>query len=96
MITTQQVRSVLRTYSSQLRRRNNFYQEGLDSYQQPADLVSISIEARRKQMLSQMSNHLIAQVVQRNPGTSPDEGRSIDNQKQDLQEAGPVQKRGEE
>ena len=62
MITTYQIRNVLRVYGNQLKRKNNPIQDNMRSIQYPADLVDISIEARRKQMLSQMSNHLISKT----------------------------------
>ena len=40
--------------------------------QQPDDMVDISLEARRKQMMSQMSNRLISQLSPKQQGQTPD------------------------
>lgn len=63
MITTYQIRNVLRVYSNQLRKRNTVFTEGTESGRQPADLVTISSKARRKQTLNQLSSHLISQIT---------------------------------
>ena len=63
MITTNQIRSVLRVYGDQLKRRGSFIQDSVRPNQQSVDLVSISIDARRKQMVNEMSNHLISQIT---------------------------------
>lgn len=66
MITTYQIQNVLRVYGNQLKKRSTLIQDSLTPPQQPADLVEISIDARRKQMLSRMSNHLISKIVPEN------------------------------
>ena len=63
MITTHQIRSVLRTYGDQLKKRSALEQNSVETPQQYTDFVDISVEARRKQMLSQMSNNLISQIT---------------------------------
>lgn len=63
MITTHQIRSVLRTYGDQLKKRSALEQNSVETTQQYPDFVNISVEARRKQMLSQMSNNLISQIT---------------------------------
>ena len=63
MITTYQIRNVLRVYGDQLRRKSSSIQESVRPNKQPTDLVDISIDARRKQMVNQMSNHLISQIT---------------------------------
>ena len=65
MITTYQIRSVLRIYGDQLKKKSALLQGELEPPRQTADLVNISIEARRKQRLSQMSDHLISSVTQK-------------------------------
>ena len=64
MITTHQVRTVLRIYGNQLKKRALQVQ---DSVQEPGrqspDSVNISISARRKQMLDQISNEIISQTI---------------------------------
>ena len=63
MITTNQIRSVLRVYGDQLKRRGSSIQDSVRPNQQSVDLVNISIDARRKQMVNEMSNHLISQIT---------------------------------
>ena len=65
MITTYQIRSVLRIYGDQLKKKSALLQGELEPPRQTDDLVNISIEARRKQRLSQMSDHLISSVTQK-------------------------------
>lgn len=63
MITTYQIRNVLRVYSNELKRRTRFLQNGSEAPRQPNDFVEISVEARRRQMLSNMSDNLISQIT---------------------------------
>lgn len=62
-ITTYQIRNVLRSYGNQLKRKSSLGEEGEPSAQMPSDFVDISVEARRKQALSQLSNRLISQLT---------------------------------
>ena len=75
MITTYQIRNVLRVYGNQLKKRNALVEDPVTPTQQRADLVDISIDARRRQILSQMSNHLISKVVPeiRNQGSAKED-----------------------
>ncbi|PKN65450.1 MAG: hypothetical protein CVU57_10045 [Deltaproteobacteria bacterium HGW-Deltaproteobacteria-15] len=60
LITTYEVRNVLRVYGNHLKRRSSQFEEaGAVSYGS-VDLVDISMSARRKQMLNQISNRLIS------------------------------------
>ena len=61
-ITTYQIRNVLRIYGNQLKRRGNLMENGFDSAQHSSDFVDISVEARRKQMLTQLSRRLISKL----------------------------------
>lgn len=72
MITTYQIRNVLRVYGNQLKRRTPLMRDALAPVQQPDDMVDISLEARRKQMMNQMSNRLISQVNPKQQGQSPE------------------------
>jgi hypothetical protein len=63
MITTYQIRNVLRVYGNQLKKKSVHWQDGRDMTHKPDDLVDISIDARRKQKLTEMSNDLISQVT---------------------------------
>lgn len=65
MITTYQIRNVLRVYGNQLKRRSALVEDSLLPAQQQADLVDISIDARRRQMVSQMSSRLISTIAPR-------------------------------
>ncbi len=63
MITTSQIRNVLRVYGNQLKRINISVQDRLETEKRPPDMVDISFEAKRRQMLSQISNNLLAQIT---------------------------------
>jgi len=66
-ITTYQIQNVLRTYGNQLKRRASLPQGGVPPVQSSSDLVDISVEARKRQVLSQLSAKLIAKVTSREP-----------------------------
>ena len=68
MITTYQIRNVLRVYGNQLKKKSVHWQEGNDMTHKPDDLVDISIDARRKQKLNEMSNDLISQITPSSEG----------------------------
>jgi hypothetical protein len=61
-ISTYQIRNVLRVYGNQLKRRSNFLDGGIDPVRPSSDFVEISVEARRRQVLSQLSDRLVAQL----------------------------------
>ncbi len=62
-ITTYQIRNVLRTYGNQLKRRTGMPKGSISPIQASPDSVDISIEARKRQVLSQLSAKLISQVA---------------------------------
>ena len=62
MITTYQIRNVLRVYGNQLKKRNMPDQNPAEEMPRFKDAVNISIEARRKQVLVNITNHLITQA----------------------------------
>ena len=73
-ITTYQIRNVLRTYGNQLKRRTSFPQGSVPPVES-SDLVDISVEARKRQVLSQLTSKLIAKATSREQqGRSPHEG----------------------
>ncbi|MBN2124834.1 MAG: hypothetical protein JW821_11110 [Deltaproteobacteria bacterium] len=63
MVTTYQIRNVLRVYGNQLKRKGAQPPVDPGQSQKRADSVDISVEARRKQILNQMSNRLITQIT---------------------------------
>lgn len=62
MVTTHQIRNVLRVYGNQLKRRNTLVQESLGQDRQSAARVDISTEARHRQALNDMSQRIMSQV----------------------------------
>lgn len=76
MITTHQIRNVLKVYGDQLKRRSALEQNSMEGTQQSTDFVDISIEARRKQMLNQMSDNLISQITPKGHQQKTDEHNS--------------------
>lgn len=62
MITTYEVRNVLRVYGNQLKKKNSQGEDSGSVTYEAVDLVDISMSARRKQMLSQISNQLISTI----------------------------------
>jgi hypothetical protein len=63
LITTYEVRNVLRIYGNHLKKRSIQPGESGSLPYARSDLVDISMDARRRQMVSQMSNQLISQIV---------------------------------
>jgi uncharacterized protein YfaQ (DUF2300 family) len=81
-ITTYQIRNVLRTYGNQLKRRTSFPQGSVPPVES-SDLVDISVEARKRQVLSQLSSRLIAKATsQEQRRRSPNEGADGTNEDQ--------------
>ena len=62
MVTTHQIRNVLRVYGNQLKRRNTLVQETLEPDRKYHDRVDISTEARHKQALNRMSERVISHI----------------------------------
>ena len=62
MITTYQIRNVLRIYGNQLKQRNRMPFESKEQTSQPSEFVNISMEARKRQIVNQVSNQLISQI----------------------------------
>ncbi len=63
MVTTHQIRNVLRVYADQLKRRNTSVQEMMNPERRYADRVDISNEARQRQMLHKISERVVSQVT---------------------------------
>jgi CBS domain-containing protein len=62
LVTTHQIRNVLRVYGNQLKRRNTLVQETLGPDRTYKDRVDISAEARHRQALNKMSERVISQL----------------------------------
>jgi hypothetical protein len=62
LVTTHQIRNVLRVYGNQLKRRNTLVQETLEPDRTYKDRVDISAEARHRQALNKMSERVISQI----------------------------------
>ncbi len=62
MVTTHQIRNVLRIYGDQLKRRNTLIQESRGQDQRYADRVNISTEARHRQAINNMSLKIMSQM----------------------------------
>lgn len=80
MVTTHQIRNVLRVYGDQLKRRNNLVQQTLEPNRQYADRVDISSEARRRQALNRMSERVMSRIpsqVSTGKYAVPEDGESV-------------------
>lgn len=60
MVTTFEVRNVLRVYGNHLKRKSSQFENIGAGPHGSVDLVDISMSARRRQMLNQISNRLIS------------------------------------
>ena len=85
MITTYQIRSVLRIYGNQLKQRNRILLDSGEQTSQTSEFVNISMEARKRQILNQVSNQLISQINMNNekghdyPGSATDQASKVEN-----------------
>lgn len=76
-ITTYQIRNVLRSYGNQLKRKSSVAEDSEVPAHMRSDFVEISVEARRKQALNQLSNRLISQLTSKDPQEKVNEPRSF-------------------
>ena len=63
MITTYQIRNVLRIYGNQLKKKSLPIQDSVGESKQSSEVIDISMNARKKQMLNKISKNMIAQVT---------------------------------
>lgn len=61
MITTYQIRNVLRIYGNQLKKKAMIADEGTLEKKKPLDVINISGEARQKEVLRKMTDKLVNQ-----------------------------------
>ena len=64
MITTYQIRNVLRIYGNQLKKRTMLFEDSAVSSKQSPDIIDISDEARQRQMLNQISFNIVSKIAQ--------------------------------
>ena len=62
MITTYQIRNVLRIYGNQLKKKAMIADEGTSEKKKPLDVINISGEARQKDVLRKMTDKLVNQI----------------------------------
>ena len=62
MITSYQVRNVLRIYGNQLKKKTLPIKTSIEPSGYHPDFVDISMEARKKQMIGQISSNIISQI----------------------------------
>ncbi len=63
MISTYQIRNVLRVYGNDLKKKTMILQEGSDEKRQSSDSISISDEARKKEVLNRLSDKIVSQIT---------------------------------
>ena len=62
MITTYQIRNVLRIYGNQLKKKAMIADESTSEKKKPVDVINISGEARQKDVLKKMTDRLVNQI----------------------------------
>lgn len=78
MVTTHQIRNVLRVYGNQLKRRNALVQESLEPDRRYTDRVDISAEARHREAVNKMSRRVISQIpIPSNEGKAVEQGVGV-------------------
>ena len=63
MISAYQIRNVLRVYGNDLKKRTMIFHESSDEKKQPSDSISISDEARKKEVLNRLSDKIVTQIT---------------------------------
>jgi hypothetical protein len=63
VISTYQIRNVLRVYGNDLKKKTMILQEDGDEKKLPPDSISISDEARKKEVISRISNNIVSQIT---------------------------------
>lgn len=63
MISTYQIRNVLRVYGNDLKKKTLIQQETGDEKKQSPDSISISDEARKKEVLNKISDKIVMQIT---------------------------------
>lgn len=63
MITTYQIRNVLRIYGNQLKKKAMITNEGTSVRKKPVDVINISGEARQKDVLRKMTDKIVTQIT---------------------------------
>ena len=66
MITTYQIRNVLRIYGNQLKKKAVIAGEGTSVKKKHVDVINISGEARQKDLLRKMTDKIVAQLTGNN------------------------------
>lgn len=67
-ITSFQVQNILRTYARQLSRGQRLARNRAAQEQQAGDQISISVEARRRQVIEKITSEIVAGIGSRIPG----------------------------
>lgn len=62
MITTYQIRNVLRIYGNQLKKKAMIADEGTSEKKKSVDVINISGEARQKEVVRKMADRLVNQI----------------------------------
>lgn len=62
MITTYQIRNVLRIYGNQLKKKAVIANEGTLSKKKSVDVISISGEARQKDVLKKVTDRIVTEL----------------------------------
>lgn len=62
MITTYQIRNVLRIYGNQLKKKAAIASEGANIKKKPVDVISISGEARQKDVLRKVTDKIVTHL----------------------------------
>ena len=72
MITTYQIRNVLRIYGNQLKKKAVIAGEGALGKKKSVDVISISGEARQKDVLRKMTDKIVTQLTSNDLQTNED------------------------
>jgi hypothetical protein len=63
LISTYQIRNVLRVYGNDLKKRTGTQQDKSEDKRNPSDSIDISDEARNKEVLNRISDSIVSQIT---------------------------------
>jgi hypothetical protein len=77
VISTYQIRNVLRVYGNDLKKRASILEESREGKEKSPDSINISDEARKKEVLSRISDKIVSQITKNDHSDHSDQTSEI-------------------
>jgi hypothetical protein len=68
VISTYQIRNVLRIYGNDLKKKTMILHENRDGKELPPDSINISEEARKREVINRISDNIVSQITKNDYG----------------------------